>query len=366
MKKRITWIDDARTLTMLLVVIGHCTYYSGQNAYGGLSCFDTAAPSGVSVSWKILNTVVDFIYSFHMPLFMMLSGVCFSLTLEKTYSIVMFVRNKAKRLLVPFFYTTLLLVIPLKYVSGYYAASVDVLKDMILGQLLVMGNTHLWFVCSLFWIFLMYYGLHRAEITEKQWFFPLLIALSILGTYLYNKRGYEFLGVVEAVKYLFYFAIGAKYLQRLNNLTWNRGGVMLNVVCYIALFLIRNNWLSGQELLVAKLSSKILTFVMPIYGSVVIIQLSKSLRDWSTLTSSKIYKTISRYSYELYLFSDPFNYVLIYLLYNGIGYYPLSNVCALLSFFVRFFGTIILAFVVIWTKHKVTTKIISCGKIRKS
>lgn len=232
MKKRLTWIDDARTLTMLLVIIGHCTYYSGQNAYGGLSCFDTAAPSGVSVSWKILNTVVDFIYSFHMPLFMMLSGVCFSLTLEKTYSIVMFVRNKAKRLLVPFFYTTLLLVIPLKYVSGYYAASVDVLKDMILGQLLVMGNTHLWFVCSLFWIFLMYYGLHRAEITEKQWFFPLLIALSILGTYLYNKRGYEFLGVVEAVKYLFYFAIGAKYLQRLNNLTWNRGGITQRCLLY--------------------------------------------------------------------------------------------------------------------------------------
>lgn len=217
--KHIAWIDDARTLTMLLVIIGHCTYINLMTPYGGIDYFDDIPSSEYSLVWKLLSVLVGFIYTFHMPLFMMLSGACFSLTIGKESCARKLIKNKAKRLLIPFLYTALFISIPLKYMGGYYAGSVNVLKDIILGQLFLMGNSHLWFVFSLFWIFLVFYALYKLRLTSKCYFIPSLICLSLLATYLGNK-GYEFLGLVAAMKHLIYFSIGFKYLHIINAQKW--------------------------------------------------------------------------------------------------------------------------------------------------
>ena len=180
--KHILWIDDARTLTMLLVIIGHCTYTNLMTPYGGISYFSNISSEEYSFGEKLLITMVSFIYTFHMPLFMMLSGACFSLTIHKVAGLKAFVSNKARRLLVPFLFTTLLLSVPLKYMSGYYSESANVLEDIVLGQFLLMGNSHLWFVASLFWIFLMYYGLHQKHLTDKRWFLHSLVGVYIVAT----------------------------------------------------------------------------------------------------------------------------------------------------------------------------------------
>ncbi len=93
---------------------------------------------------------------------------------------------------------------------------------------------------------------------------------------------------------------------------------------------------------------------MGIYGSFIMIQISKKINHIPSLVSMKIFKTFSKYSYELYLFSDPFNCPLIRLLYICMGVQLLSNTGAAISFVVRFVGTILLAFVVIWFKNKVS------------
>lgn len=217
--KHILWIDDARTLTMLLVIIGHCTYTNLMTPYGGISYFSNISFEEFSFGEKLLATMVGFIYSFHMPLFMMLSVACFNLTIHKVAGLKAFVSNKARRLLVPFLFTTLLLSVPLKYMSGYYSESANVLEDIVLGQFLLMGNSHLWFVASLFWIFLMYYGLHQKHLTNKQWFLPSLVGISIVVTYFTNK-GFEFLGIFAAFKHLVYFAFGFKYLRKLDATMW--------------------------------------------------------------------------------------------------------------------------------------------------
>lgn len=219
MKKHIAWIDDAKTLTMLLVIIGHCTYYTIMTPFGGISHFEDVPSSESSYMWKLLGMMVAFIYTFHMPLFMLLSGACFSLSMRRDLRYKALFHNKAKRLLIPFLYTTLLVSIPLKYFSGYYDASPHVLHDVILGQLLLMGNSHLWFVFSLFWIFIFYYGLYCLRVADKKCFLPFLAGLSIVATYLSGK-GYEFLGLTASMKFLLYFAIGFKYLHRLDSAKW--------------------------------------------------------------------------------------------------------------------------------------------------
>ena len=219
MRQRILWIDDVRTITMLLVIIGRCTYVSMMTPYGGIDYNRGCSPGDYSLSWKILNLIVTFIYSFHMPLFMMLSGCCFKLGVDKIEGWSSLLCNKYKRLLVPFFFTTLLLAVPIKYFTGYYAESTNVIMDIVCGQFLLMGNSHLWFVTSLFWIFLLFYKLYNSQLTARIFFMPSLLLVSMVATYA-NNHGIEFLGMVQALKHLLYFSIGFLYLGKLDTQVW--------------------------------------------------------------------------------------------------------------------------------------------------
>lgn len=128
----------------------------------------------------------------------------------------------------------------------------------------------------------------------------------------------------------------------------------INALSYVVLFLL-SNFIGDINGSAFKVFRYVLSVVMAIYGSLIMIQVSKSFGRTTAITSKRIYKSFSRNSYELYLFSDPFNYVLVLVLFQLFGdYIILSNIGPMLSFCVRFIGTIIFAFGVIWIKNKIT------------
>lgn len=72
MKKNIVEYDILRVFALLLVVIGHCDYYDIETDYGGMySNFDSINQPILSY---VLYMLTRCIYTFHMPLFMALSG----------------------------------------------------------------------------------------------------------------------------------------------------------------------------------------------------------------------------------------------------------------------------------------------------
>lgn len=77
--------DIVRALLMILVVLGHCTYYQISTNYGGAYYQDLMLQAGVNdtLIHRIASWVTGVIYTFHMPLFMALSGAVFSLQLSK-------------------------------------------------------------------------------------------------------------------------------------------------------------------------------------------------------------------------------------------------------------------------------------------
>ena len=113
--KKIDWIDTVRVFTMILVVLGHCNYYNIDTPYGGIHYGNIDL-----LFYKILGVVTGFIYSFHMPLFMAVSGACFYFSMKKRPTFGFICKSKATRLLIPFILVTTFLSVPLKYVSGYY------------------------------------------------------------------------------------------------------------------------------------------------------------------------------------------------------------------------------------------------------
>ena len=68
--------DIVRALLMILVILGHCTYYQISTNYGGAYYQDLMLQAGVNdtIIHRITSWVTGAIYTFHMPLFMALSG----------------------------------------------------------------------------------------------------------------------------------------------------------------------------------------------------------------------------------------------------------------------------------------------------
>ena len=61
MKERIKWIDTAKGIAIVLVVIGHVV-----QSYHNVNLYEDSV---------LFNFSSRFVYSFHMPLFMLVSGM---------------------------------------------------------------------------------------------------------------------------------------------------------------------------------------------------------------------------------------------------------------------------------------------------
>lgn len=86
-KERNLYIDIVKAVSIILVIVGHCIQYgSGKEFLKGLLFFE--------------NPLFIFIYSFHMPLFMLISGYLFSYSLEnKRWNEVLLI--KFQQLIIP-------------------------------------------------------------------------------------------------------------------------------------------------------------------------------------------------------------------------------------------------------------------------
>ncbi len=132
--ERILSIDIARALCIVLVVAGH--YF----------------PDGGPVWYTDLR---NWIYSFHMPLFMFLSGYVYSYT-RREESYARFLGRKAKRLLLPYVIVSAV-IISIK-IASQQLLGMDIKNPVGFDSYLKMflgpeAAVHLWFILALWWIF---------------------------------------------------------------------------------------------------------------------------------------------------------------------------------------------------------------------
>ena len=205
MKKREEWIDLAKTLTMILVIIGHSTYYNYTTPYGNFSFMDYSIV-GTSAARELTRMLVGFIYAFHMPFFMALSGMTFALSHKPEKPFGKLARSKARRLLIPFVTVTLFMNIPILYMAGWWDNSTNLLYDIFMDQFFHMGNSHLWFILSLFWITLTFACLLKLHFRPNVLFWGLCVAGFFAGCIIQQKGGY--FGITGAIKQFIFFALG--------------------------------------------------------------------------------------------------------------------------------------------------------------
>lgn len=134
---RLLAIDFSRAFAIILVVIGHWSL-------GGWE------PRWWSVS-------VDVIYTFHMPLFMAMSGYLYIFGRNrKTASYFDFLLGKVRRLMIPYIATSI--IISIKSVSqllGAYVENPVTLKTYIEILYSPSAGYFLWFIWALWWMFVL-------------------------------------------------------------------------------------------------------------------------------------------------------------------------------------------------------------------
>lgn len=140
-RPRIAWIDIAKGIAILLVVIGHCIP-------------DAASSTGISVpAYRWLHHVI---YSFHMPLFFFLAGymIVRQNILHSGKGAVDIVKSRWKRLMVPYLFVGLLYA-PFKLLLSRFANKpydIENIWKMVIG---VNPDGELWFLYALFVITVM-------------------------------------------------------------------------------------------------------------------------------------------------------------------------------------------------------------------
>ena len=231
-KERITWVDSAKGIAIYLIVVGHFLNVS---------------------SLELVNKAI---YSFHIPLFFILSGYTHK---ESDRQFWKGIFDKAKQLLLPYIVYIILSVL-FCMVYGNYELTWD---KLCYYNASIYFDEPIWFLIVLFAVFVIEYA-----IKTVRWkpIFQMMTSLLLLAIgYICHKYKYGFasyinhfglnriivcfsffmLGVVfkqvrggqvlkdEKVKYLFLIALSGLWLVSLSN----------NVKCSMYIFCFGNYWL---------------------------------------------------------------------------------------------------------------------------
>lgn len=338
--KHYDWIDTVRVVTMLLVIIGHSTYTSIITKYGGMV---HPVHEGASMTHYAINTITAFIYTFHMPLFMAISGACFSLGFNKVDSAKSLASKKIKRLIIPFFIATFIIAVPIKYLSGYFDNSENLLLDIFLGQVLLFGNSHLWFVISLFLCFMLFYFTYplQKRFPILYWFSIILMSLGSSFIYWNISDG---LGIYGVMKHFLFFSLGFYSMPWIEKLEPKLSYIICIFVGMILLFLSQLYGIFGHTFYL----SIPIKMTLALAGCVAIIMLCKFLANHN-FNNTKIFKLFDKYNYELYLYGDPINYALVALFFSIESFDIFCNGShSFIAFILRIICNIIFALGVVW------------------
>ncbi len=329
-KVKIIEYDILRVIATTFVVIGHSTFYTMQDTLGYINFQITDYLSFRSgVIYSFFSEIGGWIYTFHMPLFFFLSGAVFAIKSLDSMSLDSIIKNKFIRLIIPYFLVLCLFSIPLKTISGFYQISdlVNVYSSGLTFQETTGG--HLWFLIALFWCLISFYPI--AKILSDRYFTILLVCFLLTnGSYMVPSINIMLWN--NPFTYIFWFSLGYvfhQYRQDINEFLDNKGIFFVLIMGILSLTSAKFNYLNSFL--------QTLVSIIFIYG--ICHYLARSKRIYQ----NKCYQLISKNTFGIYLFHDPLNYVLLYLVYETGVYRWFSIWFIVLGWFVlRILGNMLM------------------------
>lgn len=287
-------LDWAKTIAIILVVIGHSIQYgSGYNYW---------------INSNYLNNIVfKFIYSFHMPLFMLISGYLFYNSINK-YSVKELIKKKTTSLLVPILsFSTL----ELLFVTLFQHQSITI------HSIIDIYTDKLWFLWAAYILSLLVIFTNRV-FKDNIIIYALLIILTFFTPSFLKLIGFM----------LPFFIIGYlynKYRVNFNNKISNNVLLTILLIIYIVLLCFYNEncyiFTSGLSILnnLKQFPIDLYRYLIGLVGSGLCICLIKAFNNYKY----KKVLLVGQYSLGIYTISS---YIFIYAIkpitssFTGLNY----------------------------------------------
>ncbi|MFJ7727897.1 acyltransferase family protein [Neobacillus sp. NPDC097160] len=239
---------------------------------------------------KIASWLNNFIYSFHMPLFMTMSGFLFIYSggIKNNYS--SFIQGKFNRLIIPYIVLSSVGFVPKSFLSQFAMRPIDLSFNVFIRNLFIPEENVIiffWFLPTLFLIFLIS-PIFLKLLTEKSYiilFTLLLVLTNILNPFINISH----FNLNDVAFYLIYFWIGyllAKYYEFIKFII-NKSYVLILSTCIMIVATFNQYDSSFYKLLIA----------------VIGITMSLSFVNFLENYNTKILNYIDGYSYQIYLLS---------------------------------------------------------------
>ena len=275
-------IVNLRALAILIVVLGHSIilYSSEWNLYT------------TTVTCTLLDIIKKNINLIQMPLFFSISGYLFFYSQSKEKLFLDFVKDKSKRLLLPFVIFAFLWLLPIRLLLKYpYYQNVSplylIFKDILWGQ----DNGHLWFLQTLFLLFIIMFYICRFLYRKNSFCLYITIGIIFLFLSVFSSELFNIHILNNFFKYCIWFYFGFlinKYEKFfINNYS--------KVICLLFLFF---SYIFYYKFLNITVIQYILTtnFILVLY-------------NYMTDKYNIILYKISSNSFGIYLFHSPLIYI---------------------------------------------------------
>lgn len=287
--KTLVEFNYLRAIGIFLVVLGHSFPYIDE------------------INVNFYKYIHSLIYSFHMPLFILISGIFAYKTLSinsmKEYK--SFIIGKFKRLMIPYFVISML-TIPIKLVLNKFSERPIILSEIIKDIILYPWNNPIiffWFIYVLFLIFL---------------FTPIVVRLNkylVLGIFFLLSispiPNIEILGISTIFKYSIFFFIGLYmypiYINsrdRLLHIKCDPIKFILIVMIPMILFFMNLNIFTYSPNYISLCiinTFSLLKSLLGIYVCFIICLFIYKLKEIKWI--SYIFNGLSKYSFDIYLLS---------------------------------------------------------------
>ena len=315
---------------MILIVISHSMAFWRGGWFGAL---ELDSPN------LILSTVVNWLSSFHVYSFTLVSGFIFFYGVYqggKYKSFTDIVKKKFFRLLVPYISVSLAWVIPFQFLFFK-----DNLSDLIFKFLLGASPCQLWFLLMLFFVFIFSWILKDFYIKHMIGSIFLVIGfygISIIGGYFIPN----YFGIWNACRHMTLFFIGFKICQYGGTAIFDRIPNIVLIIINIIIFILWNIFADMAGLY--KVLDKGFEFLLRIDGAVTAFIILERLGKKLSWKENRYIRSVSQNSMGIYLFHQQIIYCTLYLLYGRANTY--------LNVLVNFIVAIIVSLLISFVLHK--------------
>lgn len=321
-------LDIAKVLVTILVIIGHITYYSKS---------DCRFPQIENSAF--LADLTDIIYYFHMPLFFAISGGVFYLTKNlagKYGTMKKLVTNKFSRLMIPYLFFISIVFIPLIMILGLSDSSY---VNLLSQKVLTIGDLGwLWFLPTLFLIFIIFNVGHKYLLKHKIWLL-IIFGICSMAYYVMPHKifGHEVL-ISQIFKYCLYFYVGYLLVALGTSRKIKHNALLLSgTLLFFMLMIFAHFTIVSYSIPYIPLISSLM---VALAGILAVFYLCYYISNKTDLNIYPVFRLFKKHSFGIYLFHDVFVLIAFYLLV-GISISPYISATAV--FVICLIGSLVLS-----------------------